>query len=137
MLKIKSLIPKNLNDAVINRYFERAFLSVKSKFISQNELYSNYLSLDLENENGSRLIDSISSNTKLEESVFHLDSIKLILSKSDWDFLTSFLDSNNNKCKKVVEVAKEYNISHQAVSKRLTRIKRIINESIDLFDCRY
>ena len=138
--KNKKFDKTNLNDAVLNRYFERAFLTVKTKFINQYELYLNNISLDLENENGSRLIDLIASESKEarpDSFCINIIIIKNLISKSDWDFLMLFLDYDNGKLRKVIDVAKQLNVSHQAVSKRFIKIKKTINESIGLSDCHY
>lgn len=123
----------NLNDRILSRYFERAFLTVKTKFIKEHGLYLNSVSLDAEDENGITLLEKISGDDiaiNHQASDMPLKDIKAFVSKQDYVFLTLFIDQQSQKMRNVTDVAKLLGVSHQAVSKRFKRIKEKINNTI-------
>lgn len=123
-----------VNDRIINCYFERAFLAVKYQFIKEHDLYRNNISLDAEDENGIKLLDIIIDSNQLLETDYSdigMNLIKKILSPSDYEFLMLFIDNEKDRIRRITEIAKILNVSHQAVSKRFARIKKIAREFID------
>jgi len=124
----------NLNDKILNRYFERAFLSVKGKFIREHELYRNHISLDAEDENGIALLEKVSDcdqSAEIIASDHRLCDIKAFIPSSDYAFLRLFIGGDEGRMLKMAEVAKMLSVSHQAVSKRFKRIKRKVGALID------
>lgn len=127
---------ESVTDAVINNYFERAFMSVRRNFIRDYGLYDNTVKLDDVDDNGIPLIDKIAEPVKEDDidttNVFK--RIESVLSREDYMFLLNFIDKENSKMRSVTEVAALLFVSHQAVSKRFLRIKKRLQEKIKDLD---
>ena len=134
VVRKKHFNEEELNDKILNIYFERSFRTVKQQFIKHYDLYRNNISLDEENERGiSKLETLVDNNLSLNQAnlLYKLKEIKEVLTLKDYNFLMLFINQEEKTLRSVTEIAKLLSISHQAVSKRFNKLKKIIREFID------